>query len=93
MTKKKGRRIGAFILAVILIVGMMPMEWTIKKASAAETVYTFDASTETAITTAEKKAAIASGKYGTDSYFTLIHTLQNLQRELQIKKGELLRLP
>ena len=75
MTKKKGKRIGAFILAVILIVGMMPMEWTIKKASAAETVYTFDASTETAITTAEKKAAIAEGKYGTDGYFTLSGTV------------------
>ena len=39
------------------------------------TVYTFDAATESAIVNAEKKGAIAEGKYGTEGYFTLTGTV------------------
>ena len=72
MKTKKGRKIMSLVMAFLMVVGIMPMDWTAKAVYAADTVnYVFDASTETAITSAEKKAAIAAGKYGTSNYYTL----------------------
>ena len=58
-------------MAALMVVGLIPTGFAAKAVSAANNVYTFDASAETAITTAEKKADIAAGKYGTEGYFTL----------------------
>ena len=58
-------------MAALMVVGLIPTGFAAKAVSAANNVYTFDASKETAITTAEKKADIAAGKYGTEGYFTL----------------------
>ena len=72
MKTKKGRKIMSLVMAFLMVVGIMPMDWTARAVYAADTVnYVFDASTETAITSAEKKAAIAAGKYGTSNYYTL----------------------
>ena len=73
--QKKSKKVMAVIMAVLLTVGIMPMDWALTKAAAANTTYTFDAATEAAITGAEKKGAIAEGKYGTDGYFTLTGTV------------------
>ena len=62
-------------MAALMVVGLIPTGFAAKAVSAANNVYTFDASAETAITTAEKKTAIASGKYGTEGYFTLSGTV------------------
>ena len=62
-------------MAALMVVGLIPTGFAAKAVSAANNVYTFDASAETAITTAEKKKAIASGKYGTEGYFTLSGTV------------------
>ena len=75
MKSKKSKRVMAVVMAVLLAVGIMPMDWAATKVAAAGTSYTFDAATEAAITGAEKKAAIAAGKYGTDGYFTLAGTV------------------
>ena len=71
MKRKTKRRIMALVMAVLMVVGLIPTGFAAKAVSAANNVYTFDASAETAITTAEKKADIAAGKYGTEGYFTL----------------------
>ena len=71
MKRKTKRRIMALVMAALMVVGLIPTGFAAKAVSAANNVYTFDASKETAITTAEKKADIAAGKYGTEGYFTL----------------------
>jgi hypothetical protein len=71
MKRKTKRRIMALVMAALMVVGLIPTGFAAKAVSAANNVYTFDASAETAITTAEKKADIAAGKYGTEGYFTL----------------------
>ena len=75
MKRKTKRRIMALVMAALMVVGLIPTGFAAKAVSAANNVYTFDASAETAITTAEKKKAIASGKYGTEGYFTLSGTV------------------
>ena len=75
MKRKTKRRIMALVMAALMVVGLIPTGFAAKAVSAANNVYTFDASAETAITTAEKKTAIASGKYGTEGYFTLSGTV------------------
>ena len=71
MKRQTKRRIMALVMAALMVVGLIPTGFAAKAVSAANNVYTFDASAETAITTAEKKADIAAGKYGTEGYFTL----------------------
>ena len=71
MKRQTKRRIMALVMAALMVVGLIPTGFAAKAVSAANNVYTFDASKETAITTAEKKADIAAGKYGTEGYFTL----------------------
>jgi hypothetical protein len=71
MKRQTKRRIRALVMAALMVVGLIPTGFAAKAVSAANNVYTFDASAETAITTAEKKADIAAGKYGTEGYFTL----------------------
>ena len=71
MKRQTKRRIMALVMAALMVVGLIPTGFAAKAVSAANNVYTFDASAETAITTAEKKADIAAGKYGTGGYFTL----------------------
>ena len=71
MKRQTKRRIMALVMAALMVVGLIPTGFEAKAVSAANNVYTFDASAETAITTAEKKADIAAGKYGTEGYFTL----------------------
>ena len=71
MKRLTKRRIMALVMAALMVVGLIPTGFAAKAVSAANNVYTFDASAETAITTAEKKADIAAGKYGTEGYFTL----------------------
>ena len=71
MKRQTKRRIMALVMAALMVVGLLPTGFAAKAVSAANNVYTFDASAETAITTAEKKADIAAGKYGTEGYFTL----------------------
>ena len=75
MKRQTKRRIMALVMAALMVVGLIPTGFAAKAVSAANNVYTFDASAETAITTAEKKKAIASGKYGTEGYFTLSGTV------------------
>ena len=75
MKRQTKRRIMALVMAALMVVGLIPTGFAAKAVSAANNVYTFDASAETAITTAEKKTAIASGKYGTEGYFTLSGTV------------------
>ena len=71
MKRQTKRRIMALVMAALMVVGLIPTGFAAKAVSAANNVYTFDASAEAAITTAEKKADIAAGKYGTEGYFTL----------------------
>ena len=71
MKRQTKRRIRALVMAALMVVGLIPTGFAAKAVSAANNVYTFDASAETAITSAEKKADIAAGKYGTEGYFTL----------------------
>ena len=71
MKRQTKRRIMALVMVALMVVGLIPTGFAAKAVSAANNVYTFDASKETAITTAEKKADIAAGKYGTEGYFTL----------------------
>ena len=75
MKRQTKRKIMALVMAALMVVGLIPTGFAAKAVSAANNVYTFDASAETAITTAEKKKAIASGKYGTEGYFTLSGTV------------------
>ena len=75
MKRQTKRKIMALVMAALMVVGLIPTGFAAKAVSAANNVYTFDASAETAITTAEKKTAIASGKYGTEGYFTLSGTV------------------
>ena len=61
MKTKKGRKIMSLVMAFLMVVGIMPMDWTAKAVYAADTVnYVFDASAETAITSAEKKTTNAT---------------------------------
>ena len=62
----------ALVMAALMVVGLIPTGFAAKAVSAANNVYTFDASAETAITTAEKENSDSNtGKYGTEGYFTL----------------------
>ena len=56
MKRQTKRRIMALVMAALMVVGLIPTGFAAKAVSAANNVYTFDASAETAITTAEKKA-------------------------------------
>ena len=55
MKRQTKRRIMALVMAALMVVGLIPTGFEAKAVSAANNVYTFDASAETAITTAEKK--------------------------------------
>ncbi|MCR5743319.1 MAG: right-handed parallel beta-helix repeat-containing protein [Lachnospiraceae bacterium] len=76
MKISKTRRVIAWLLALILIIGLMPdglsglmANRAYAEGSSSTTVYTLDA--QTVLAGYEKKAAVASGKYGTGSYFTV----------------------
>ena len=75
MKTKKGKRIGAIVMAVLMIAGIMPTDWAAKKISAATktNTYVLDAAD------LETKAAGAFGdgdevKAGTDNFFTIINS-------------------
>ena len=49
MKLKKGKRVLAIVMAALMVIGIMPMDWALSNASAADpTTYTFDATTLTA---------------------------------------------
>lgn len=57
--KKRTRSIAAVLMAVLMTVGLIPADFTLVKAAAADATYTFDATT--ALAALEKSAAIAVG--------------------------------
>ena len=71
LNKKKSKRVMAVLMAVLLAIGIMPMDWTLTKPKAAESkVYTFESSALQAATA----GSFTDGqevKAGTDDYFTL----------------------
>ncbi|GEM_PF-176358 len=75
MRVKKGKRMMSLVLAFLMVIGMMPADWTalsVRAADANVEVFTFNAASENAITSAATKGTIAEGKYGTSGYYTLI---------------------
>ena len=48
MKTKKSKRVMAVVMAVLLTVGIMPMDWAVTKA-AASTVHSFDATAQASV--------------------------------------------
>ncbi|MGN0329317.1 MAG: hypothetical protein ACI4D4_10115 [Lachnospira sp.] len=75
MKKKMGKRIGAVAMAILMVVGIMPTDWAVKKASAATETkeYVLEAKDLTSFA-AGAKADGDEEKAGTDSFFTLVYS-------------------
>ncbi len=81
MKTKKGKRIGAIVMAVLMIAGIMPTDWA-AKAVAAETesqyvkTYTLESKDITAFAQG-KKSDGDEEKLGTDNFFTAIYSAKS----------------
>lgn len=60
MKTKKSKRVMAVVMAVLLTVGIMPMDWAVTKA-AASTVHSFDATAQASV--GDDKAVIAEEQH------------------------------
>ena len=69
MKTKKSKRVMAVVMAVLLTVGIMPMDWAVTKA-AASTVHSFDATAQASV--GDDKAVIAEGTTFNDGYFKIV---------------------
>lgn len=70
MKSKKSKRVMAVVMAVLLAVGIMPMDWAATKVAAAGTSHTFDATAQASV--GDDKAVIAEGTTFSDGYFKII---------------------
>ena len=87
MKTKKSKRVMAVVMAVLLTVGIMPMDWTVTKA-AASTVHSFDATAQASV--GDDKAVIAEGTTFNDGYFKIVGKVtQRTNSDGSIKAYEL----
>ena len=83
MKTKKSKR----VMAVLLTVGIMPMDWAVTKA-AASTVHSFDATAQASV--GDDKAVIAEGTTFNDGYFKIVGKVtQRTNSDGSIKAYEL----
>ena len=69
MKNKKGKKILAILMAALMVIGIMPMDWAMKSVSAAgPTTYSFDATSLTAA--ADSEAIVAGTSMSEDNYIT-----------------------
>ena len=87
MKTKKSKRVMAVVMAVLLTVGIMPMDWAVTKA-AASTVHSFDATAQASV--GDDKAVIAEGTTFNDGYFKIVGKVtQRTNSDGSIKAYEL----
>ena len=87
MKTKKAKRAMAVVMAVLLTVGIMPMDWAVTKA-AASTVHSFDATAQASV--GDDKAVIAEGTTFNDGYFKIVGKVtQRTNSDGSIKAYEL----
>lgn len=87
MKTKKSKRVMAVVMAVLLTVGIMPMDWAVTKA-AASTVHSFDATGQASV--GDDKAVIAEGTTFNDGYFKIVGKVtQRTNSDGSIKAYEL----
>ena len=87
MKTKKSKRVMAVVMAVLLTVGIMPMDWAVTKA-AASTVHSFDATAQASA--GDDKAVIAEGTTFNDGYFKIVGKVtQRTNSDGSIKAYEL----
>ncbi len=67
---KKTNRMLALMMAVLMIIGMLPVDWTPESFFAAGKTYTFEASTDSDFTKLNQKQAMPEGVYGGIFRFT-----------------------
>ena len=87
MKTKESKRVMAVVMAVLLTVGIMPMDWAVTKA-AASTVHSFDATAQASV--GDDKAVIAEGTTFNDGYFKIVGKVtQRTNSDGSIKAYEL----
>ena len=83
MKTKKSKRVMAVVMAVLLTVGIMPMDWAVTKA-AASTVHSFDATAQASV--GDDKAVIAEGTTFNDGYCRAVYNGKRFFRSSRFKQ-------
>ncbi|MBQ4283873.1 MAG: hypothetical protein IJB96_08115, partial [Lachnospira sp.] len=83
--RRRGKKVLAVVMAMLMVVGLIPMNFMPNKAEAAEKVYVLNASDAEITAIATNTALEAAVTAGTDKFFTIN---KSVKVETRVGKGD-----